>query len=365
MHKKKIIIAAGGTGGHMFPAQALALELKESGYEVLFIGAKLDTNKYFQRELFSYRSISSSTISRGALTRHIAAVISLTKGCIQSWKIINQFKPDLVVGFGSFHTAPVLVGTVLLRKPFVLFESNAWPGKVNRFFSRFAQVSAVQFSRTMSHLSGKSKQVTVPFFQKKEDMTYSKEESLAYYGLKSDLPTALVFGGSQGAQSINSSVLEVMKEASLEGLSLQVIHFTGTKEPADSFAAAYNEIGIKCCVKPFEEKMVHAWNSADIAICRAGAATISELVRFEIPAILIPFPKASEDHQKVNAEELKSLNAALYLTEDVLHKDSLFAALKELISEKQLSNMKDALKEFKRSSQKESLMDIVKELLTN
>lgn len=365
MHKKKVLIAAGGTGGHMFPAQALALELKESGYEVLFAGAKLDTNKYFQRELFSQQTISSSSLSKGALTHHMAAVISLVKGCIQSWKIINQFKPELVVGFGSFHTVPVLMATVLMRKPFVLFESNAWPGKVNRFFSRFAKVSAVQFSRAQSHLSGNSRQVAVPFFQKKEDKTGSKEESLAYYGLSNDLPTALIFGGSQGAQSINNSVLEVMQQVSAQKISLQVIHFTGATEPWEGFISAYNDMGIRCSVKPFEEKMAHAWNCADIAICRAGAATIAELVRFEIPAILIPFPKAAEDHQKVNAEELKSLNAALYLTEDVLHKDSLFAALKELTDKKQLNSMKEALKEFKRSSQKESLMDIVKELLTN
>jgi len=364
MHKKKVIIAAGGTGGHMFPAQALALELKDSGYEVLFVGAKLDSNKYFQKELFAYHSISSSTLS-SSYTRRVSAILSLFKGCIQSVKIIKHFKPDLVVGFGSFHTAPVLMGAVLLRKPFVLFESNAWPGKVNRFFSRFAKVTAVQFSRTMAHLSGKSKQVAVPFFQRKEDRTYSRGESLSYYGLKCDVPTALVFGGSQGASSINTSVLEVMKEISIEGIPLQIIHFTGSKEASDAYGTAYTEMGINSCVKPFEEKMVHAWRCADIAICRAGAATIAELVRFEIPAILIPFPKASEDHQRVNAEELKSLNAALYLTEDVLHKDSLFGAIKELSNKDRLSAMKDALKEFKRSSQKESLMDIVKELLTN
>ncbi|MCX6990853.1 MAG: undecaprenyldiphospho-muramoylpentapeptide beta-N-acetylglucosaminyltransferase [Chlamydiae bacterium] len=363
MSKKKVLIAAGGTGGHMFPAQALALELQEKGYEVLFAGAKLDTNKYFQKDLFSYKAVSSSTLSRGPFFRQIAVGISLFKGLVQSWKVIHQFKPDLIVGFGSFHSAPVLLAGALRKTPFILFESNAWPGRVNRFFSRFALVSAVQFSKAGSHLKGKARQVAVPFWQKKEDIISTKQEALAYFGLTSDLPTILVFGGSQGAHSINSSVVEVAKIASYEGLKIQVIHFTGSNAPFNEYAKVYKSLGIPACVKPFEEKMIYAWSASDMAICRAGAVTIAELVRFEIPSILIPFPRAAEDHQKLNALELQNLSAALCLVEGSLHKDSLFEAVKKIAEPLKLHSMKQALKEFKKVAHKESLFTIVCEFL--
>lgn len=365
MHKKKVLIAAGGTGGHMFPAQALALSLKEAGYEVLFAGAKLDTNAYFQKEIFSYKTVSSSSMAKGAITRHFAVLSSLAKGFMQSWRVIQEFKPDLIVGFGSFHTAPVLMAAACLRFPFVLFESNAWPGRVNRFFSRFAKISAVQFARAASHLSGKKREVSVPFWQKNDEGTPSREAAMAYYGLKENLPTLLVFGGSQGARSVNRAVRAMAEKAVHSLEKMQIIHFTGSKEPWQEYKEAYEEMGISCCVKPFEEKMAFAWTAADIAICRAGAATIAELVRFEIPSILIPFPKAAEDHQKVNAQELQNLGASLCLTEDKLSKDSLWEAVKIMISKEDLQKRKKALKEFSRTSQKESLTDIVKELLNS
>jgi UDP-N-acetylglucosamine--N-acetylmuramyl-(pentapeptide) pyrophosphoryl-undecaprenol N-acetylglucosamine transferase len=363
MSKKKVLIAAGGTGGHMFPAQALALELQENGYEVLFAGAKLDTNKYFQKDLFSYKAVSSSTLASGPVFRQIAVAISLFKGLVQSWKVIHHFKPDLIVGFGSFHSAPVLLAGVLRKTPFVLFESNAWPGRVNRFFSRFAKVSAVQFAKAGSYLKGASRLVAVPFWHKKEDIISSKEQALAYFGLRSNLPTILVFGGSQGAHSVNSSVMEVVKIASAQGLNLQVIHFTGSKAPFEDYAKEYKNLGIAACVKPFEEKMIYAWTASDMAICRAGAATIAELVRFEVPSILIPFPRAAEDHQKLNALELQNLSAALYLAEGDLHKESLYQAVKKIAEPITLNNMKEALKKFKKVSHKESLFTIVCEFL--
>lgn len=365
MHKKKVLIAAGGTGGHMFPAQALALSLQEEGYEVLFAGAKLDTNVYFQKDLFSYKAVSSSSMAKGAITRHFAMISSLTKGFMQSWKVIREFKPDLIVGFGSFHTAPVLMAATCLRLPFVLFESNAWPGRVNRFFSRFANISAVQFAKAASHLAGKKREVLVPFWQSRGEAVPSKAAAMAYYGLKENLPTLLVFGGSQGAKSVNSTALAMAATAALTAEKMQIIHFTGAKEPWQEYKEAYEKMGLSCCVKPFEEKMAFAWTAADMAICRAGAATVAELVRFEIPSILIPFPQAAEDHQKVNAEELQNLGASLCLTEDKLSKDSLWEAVKHMMNKENLLKRKQALKEFSRASQKGSLADIVKELLSS
>ena len=147
-------------------------------------------------------------------------------------------------------------------------------------------------------------------------------------------------------------------------MKFQVLHFTGSNAPFDEYAKVYKELGLLACVKPFEEKMIYAWTACDMAICRAGAATIAELVRFEIPSILIPFPRAAEDHQKLNAFELQNLGAALCLLEGDLDQESLYAAVKKIGEPLKLEGMKKALKDFKKVSHEESLFDIVSEFLT-
>lgn len=359
MSKKRVLIAAGGTGGHMFPAQALAKELINSGHHVLFSGAKLDSNKFFHKDLFDFKVVSSSTILKRSLATLFSSVACLIKGCKEAWKIIDDFHPDVVVGFGSFHSVPLLVAAVGKKVPIILFESNAWPGRVNRLFSRFAKISAVQFSQTMNVLKGRTCLVEVPFWQKQGQILCSQSEARLYYGLEVDRPTLLVFGGSQGAKKINEAIAKVLASKDLL-ISLQIIHLIGKGEPVQMFQQHYENAGIKACVKTFEDQMHYAWMAADFAVCRAGAATIAEMIRFEIPAVLVPFAKASEDHQKINAQELERLGASICVDEASLDKPLFQKALSMLMDETQ--SMQQALHAFKTLENKSRLSQVVENM---
>lgn len=363
MPEKKILIAAGGTGGHMFPAQALAKELKEKGHKVHFAGANLDTNRYFYRHEFTFTTVSSSTLKSGNLFSFCGKMLNLLRGFIHSYFFIKKFKPDIVVGFGSFHSATVLAAATVSGKPFVIFESNAWPGKVNRIFSRFAVLNAVQFSKTADVLKGRKVFASVPFWNKSSESGVSKECALAYFGLENKKNTILVFGGSQGARSLNDCIVSSILALSSRGIQVQVIHFTGHDCDPNIVRNLYEKSGIPCSVKNFEDHMAYAWSAADICICRSGAATVSEIVKFAVPAILIPFPRAAENHQKINADELYKIGGAFYLEEKYLNQDSIGDMLGKILDEDIQKSMNKALINFRTFLGSSSLSNVVEELL--
>lgn len=298
------MIAAGGTGGHVFPAQAFAEEFKDRhpDAELLFAGAGLSTNPYFLKEKFSFVTILSATPAKSHPMAFLKALGMLFKGWCQSIRLLWSFRPQLIVGFGSFHSFPLLAAAVVLRMPFILYESNCLPGRVNRLLSRFACFSAIQFSQASQHLKGKVLEAKMPIWKSSSKKTISREEAVAYYGLQQSIPTILIFGGSQGADAVNKTVAGAFALLAKRLLHpFQIIHLAGTQERADALITEYRSLGIVYCVKAFEEQMQQAWTAADMVICRAGAATLAEQIAYEVPGILIPFPYASEDHQRENA----------------------------------------------------------------
>lgn len=365
---KKILIAAGGTGGHLFPAQALAKEIgaNKKKVELLFAGAGLATNRYFHREIFSFEEVLSSSPYRGRAGELLSALWLILKGVQKSLQILGRFKPDLVVGFGSFHSFPLLAAAVCKRVPILIFESNVIPGRVNRLFSRFSILSCAQFAEAQERLLGPTVAVSMPFWEKEEKKACTKEEARVYFGLKPDLFTLLVFGGSQGAASINRVVSDFAAHLAKEGYKFQVVHIAGSKNE-ESVRSSYTSLDIPVCVKGFEEEMAFAWKAADLVICRSGAATLAELVIFEVPAILIPFPRASEDHQRKNAEFMeKRVQGAITLLESDLTKEELFKRIRPLLDpeSKKLDAMRTSIKLFKQQEkEKKDLKSIVLELL--
>ncbi|MCI0382728.1 MAG: UDP-N-acetylglucosamine--N-acetylmuramyl-(pentapeptide) pyrophosphoryl-undecaprenol N-acetylglucosamine transferase [Chlamydiae bacterium] len=294
-HKKKLLVAAGGTGGHLFPAQNLARKLKEDSknqIEFLFVGNELNANPYFDRVSFSSVNVASATPFSKNIFRTTSGIFQILKGIKQSNDLLSQFKPDLIIGFGSFHTFPILFSALWKKHPFVLFEPNCLAGKVNRLFSKKALFTGVQFSQTKSSLFGEIIPVIFPFIEKRPN----REEAFAYFGLKSDLFTLLVFGGSQGAAAINRK----MGELSLKH-PVQVLHFTGSEKNSAEMKEIYGNKGISAKVKAFEPRMDLALSIADFAICRAGASTIAELIAFEVPSLVIPYPFAYK-HQQENGQ---------------------------------------------------------------
>ncbi|MCP5505769.1 MAG: undecaprenyldiphospho-muramoylpentapeptide beta-N-acetylglucosaminyltransferase [Chlamydiales bacterium] len=357
-----LLIAAGGTGGHLFPAQALALELLQNhpNIRVTFVGAGLKKNVYFKKEVFPFLDISSGTPFSKDPLKMLQALLKLSKGVKQCLRYFRKQKPDLIVGFGSFHTFPAIFAAKIRRVPILIFESNALPGRVNRFCSKWARVSAIQFSHASEYLKSKSICVQMPLLKK--NATISKKEARRYFGLDENRFTLLIFGGSQGAQAINHhfcSALDLLRKKELE---FQVIHIVGNPERAEKLTAVYQDKGISASVKAFEEKMENAWSAADLSISRAGAATLAELIEFIVPSILIPYPYGAENHQVKNALFVSDeIHGGVTIEEKDLTPDGLATMILEVLGngEEKLKAMKSALRSFKEEENKEDLCSVV------
>ena len=356
MRKHKIIFAAGGTGGHLFPAQTLAEQLiaEKEGVELLFAAANLSKSAYFDKAKFPFCDIDSTTPFRGNIFQAIKSIGILFKGVRQSLKLLSEQKPDLVVGFGSFHSFPILCAAALKNIPLILFESNAIPGKVVRLFSKKALLTAFCFPDAKSYLKGNAVEVGIP---RKESRFITKEVARRILQLDLQLPTLLVFGGSQGAKAINQQILQLLP---LLNIPIQLIHFTGNDEMAEEVTRVCKERKIRCYVRKFEPQIDIAWRAADIAICRAGAMTLSELLYYEVPGILIPYPYASDQHQLKNAEFLeKTVGGAILIKESALTPK----LLADTISSMPIQQMKKAIKAYKSQQKKANLGSLIIEHL--
>lgn len=284
--KLRVLIAAGGTGGHLFPAQQLCeLLLKEGDCDLFFAGYKLQDSPFFKKEKIPFQEIAS------APTKEIFPFLkAVWKGFWQSVALIRRFKPAVVVGFGSYHSFPLLLAAALLRKKLVLFEANCILGKVNRLFIPAAEKIACQFPIK------NRKSVLVPFLPWMKRRDWEVEEARKAYGLNVSRFTILVFGGSQGAAFLNGEFPKAAALLHQKGYDFQVVHLTGIGGKAEYLNPA--------AVKEFEKEMPQAYAAADLVVCRSGAGTMAELIRFQKPALLIPYPYAAEDHQKINGQFL-------------------------------------------------------------
>jgi UDP-N-acetylglucosamine--N-acetylmuramyl-(pentapeptide) pyrophosphoryl-undecaprenol N-acetylglucosamine transferase len=301
----KIVIAAGGSGGHLLPAQQLAEQLQEEA-EILFAGHRLDVSAFFRRDQFSFQTIPAAPL-KWSLLGLFKFVKEMIRGVRASIRLIKTFQPDVVVGFGSFHVFPVLLAAFLMRRKLVLFEANCLLGKVNRFFAADAQIVAVQFL-----MKNKARNVRlVPLLPWSEQPALmEKNAARDELGLDRDRLTFLVFGGSQGADFLNRSI-----PGSLPAKT-QAIHLAGSMQAASETAERYRQSGVLAVVKDFDSNMERLYAAADAVICRSGAGTVAELIRYALPALLIPFPLASDDHQRLNAEfVVKTIQGAAMLSE--------------------------------------------------
>jgi UDP-N-acetylglucosamine--N-acetylmuramyl-(pentapeptide) pyrophosphoryl-undecaprenol N-acetylglucosamine transferase len=359
---KKILFAAGGTGGHLFPAQALAEQLRREneGIELVFAGAFLSQNPYFEKK-FPFHDITSMTPFRGSVIKAFKSLFQLLKGVVQSYRLLSKEKPVLVVGFGSYHAFPLLCAAFFKRIPLVLFESNAAPGKVIRLFSKKARLTGIYFPEAKNHLKGKSVAVEIPA-RGVSGTPFTKLEARKEMGLDLNVPTVLVFGGSQGAKVLNSAVVQLL--SLLKG-PFQLIHFTGDEETSLEVGRVCKSLSIPCYVKKFEPRMQMAWKAADVVICRAGAMTLSELLHFEVPGILIPYPFASDQHQMKNALFFETqVGGAVLVPQAVLNAETLHSALLPFLSKgSKKEECIAAIQRFKKEQKKANLGHLIKEIV--
>lgn len=366
---KKVMITVGGTGGHVYPAIALAKQLNKEcpNIDLLFIGGSLSSNRYFDRESFPYKTVACGSFVKKnpfALSKNLGRIL---QGTCQSYGIIRKFKPNLIVGFGSFYTLPTLVAARVASIPIILHEANSIPGKVNRLMSSHAKITGIHFPETAKLLKGNTVEVGMPLREGYALDCVKKEHAREYFELDGSLTTLLIFGGSQGAKAINLLASESITEhLGAYFKDLQIMHFTGDARLTAEIRKKYEKCGIRACVKDFEQRMDLAWRASDLMISRAGAGTIAEETEFEVPGILIPYPQAADNHQDKNADFMvKTVGGAIKLIEADLDTANLAKAIEALLKNNQtkLNEMKESIKNYKRHSRAKDLCALVIENL--
>lgn len=365
---RRILITVGGTGGHIFPAIAVAQKLKEqySDIYVAFAGGGLSENRFFDGQAFPYHDIACGYFPLKNPLKCIKSLGKMALGVRQSERVIKAFKPDLVIGFGSYHSLPMLIASKLLSVPFILHEANTIPGKVNRLLSRYALATGVHFPEASHYLKGKTVPVGMPLRKEMSKAALNRAESFKHYGLSEKKKTLLVFGGSQGAFAINKVMCDALRTYPGDFDMIQVLHFSGHPDETVAVSKAYKECGVTACVRDYEPFMQKAWSIADLVISRAGAGTIAEEVEFEVPGLLIPYPHATDDHQRKNAEHMVDvINGAEMILEKDLDPKDLAKRVYTLLEEEpqQLATMKSAIVAFKQNAEHYDLNSLIHEIL--
>lgn len=308
---RKIIIAAGGTGGHLYPGLALAQELRQRGYEPEFVLRKGDAGReILERGNFVFYEIPSSGLPRSFSVKIFKFIFFLIKGIIAASKILKQTNPKVVLGMGGYVSFPVVILARLKGIPAIIHEQNAIPGLSNRLLFPFVNKVAISFEDSLKRFP-KEKTVVTGNPLRKELFEIKLEDAYKYFDISSERFTILVFGGSQGASKINKTVIDSLPLLSAIRDRIQFIHLTGAKDlPAVS--KGYQSNRFLGRIFQYLHNMGQAYAVSDLIICRAGATTIAELSLLNKRAILIPFPFAAANHQEFNAALLvKSGNAVL------------------------------------------------------
>lgn len=326
--RKTVWIAVGGSGGHLFPAKVCADELAriDPQLQIVFIGEGLSKNPFFEKQ-FPFVDVSSATLSKKNFWKLPNFIFHLVQGLFQTLAVCKNGRPDLVIGFGSFHSLPPLCIATCMRIPFVLFEPNAIMGRVNRFFSKYA----AQVFHGIFPIEIAAQAVAMPL-DKQRLQKLCKTKAKQYYGLDPQIPVILIFGGSQGAKTMNFLAVEALMQVKKKGKQFQVLHLLGPNTDKHAVESRYQAHAIPACVLEFETDMQWAYSAADLALARSGASAVAELLAHQIPSIFMPYPFVEEDHQRKNAQCARELYQFGYIVEQTSHAASdLSAALWKLL----------------------------------
>lgn len=339
----KVIIAAAQTGGHINPGIAIANKIKQENKnaEIMFIGTTRGLeNDLVPRAGFELKTIEAYGINRKISIENIKNMFKTLRGFGEAKKIVKEFNPDIVIGTGGFICGPVLLAATKLKIPTMLHESNAFPGVTTKLLSGKVDTVLLGFEDAKSRLPKAKKTVITgtPTKVKKVQLSQmQKEKMIKELGLKIDLPIVLVFGGSQGAKSINSCLIDIIESKS--NSNYQIIWASGPKQ-YDIIKENLKDKNINIDkidnikILPYIYNMEEMMNLADIIISRSGAMTITEIAKCGKPAIFIPFPFATENHQEYNAKVLENVGAAKIILDKDLNKITLTNTLNEILKNK-------------------------------
>ncbi|MCX5777299.1 MAG: undecaprenyldiphospho-muramoylpentapeptide beta-N-acetylglucosaminyltransferase [Candidatus Firestonebacteria bacterium] len=350
----KIMIAAGGTGGHIYPAIAFAREAAKK-HETVFVGGKGGMEeKIVAAEGFRFLPIPAGKIIRRFTLQNIVNIANFIKGIFASGLAIRKEKPAVIIGFGGYVSAPVVIAGRFFRVPAALHEQNAIPGLTNKLLSKCASVVLASFTGTDNAFKGKVVFTGNPIREKLGSLTRAEARNLLK--IQEGKKVVSIIGGSQGARSLNVIVYEALKK--MQGDKLEVIWMTGEKDSLVYTAKLKEFGGLKVRISAFLSNMEEVYGATDVLIARAGATTVSEVLRCGVPAIFVPFPAAANNHQVYNARSVADKGAALMLEEKNLTGVILAAEIEKLL------NNEESVKTIKENIKKTINKDSAKLMLT-
>ena len=314
----RVLIAGGGTGGHLYPGIAVAREIvrRDPSGVVTFAGTKGGVElRVVPREGFELDLIRSGGLKGKSLPSLVRGVGLLPLSALDAWRVVKRRAPDLVVGLGGYSSGPVVLVAAARGIPTLLLEQNAVPGLTNRLLARVVGAAAVTYESTLGFFGAKgfvSGNPVRPEFFKVGGAAARKGEMTP-----GNPPSVLVFGGSQGAHAINAAMVEAAPALAAAPVGLRVTHQTGERD-LEPVREAYRRAALDARVEPFLYRMAQEMAGADVVVCRAGATTLAEIAAAARPAILVPLPTATDDHQRKNAEVLEGEGAAEVIAQRTL-----------------------------------------------
>lgn len=327
----RIAIAGGGTGGHLFPGIAIAEEFlkRDPQSPVIFIGTKRGIEHRLLGPLgYELKEIDVEGLKGRGIKALIKGVYAIPNSMLQSRRILADFRPDVVIGVGGYASGPAVLTAYLMGIPTAIAEQNALAGNTNRILGKVVRKVFVTYEQSKNLFAARKVTVTG------NPVRAAIAAGLTQIKEKKAGRRILIFGGSQGAATINRTVVAMLPLLQKIKDQVSIVHQTGDRDLAEA-AQAYEQYGIEARVSPFIVDMVSAYQAADLIICRAGATSLAEITVAGKASILIPFPFAADDHQTLNAKAMVEAGAAAMIRESDLTAEKLYSVVENLLGDDQ------------------------------
>jgi len=342
----KVIIAGGGTGGHLFPGLAIAEEFKrrDENNEVVFVGTEHGIEaRIIPREGYPIKFVRSEGIVGKSLFKMIKATAELVLSALDAHRILKALTPDIVIGVGGYSSGAILLIAGLRSIPTMVHEQNSVPGLTNKLLGKIVKRVCVTYHESITSFPmGKTFLTGNPIRGK--ILKGDRGAACRLFSLSDGMFTVFIFGGSSGARSINRAMVDALNHLTDLRDKIQFLHQTGDRD-FENIREAYKKAGVKGTVAPFIYQMAEAYAVADVVVSRAGATTLAEITALGKPAILVPYPHAAGRHQEFNAVKLREMGAAFMVLDDEMRGETLANNIRELYENEALRS------EMRRSSQ--------------
>ena len=356
----RVLVSVGPSGGHIFPALSFldTLKKKQKNLDALLVIPSRSIKADILTDSWKIEYTSISPIRLSFDFRNLIAIFGLLKGSLESLILLIKFRPDIVVGFGSLTSIPLISLAWFFRIRTLIHEQNVIPGRANRLLAKFSDRIAISFPETKDYLKVKKEKIVLTGNPIRQELKrVDKPKALDFFGFNADKFTILVMGGSQGSHRINLSFLEAVSMMS-DTSRVQIIHLTGLKDYA-LLDKRYKDLKIRIKLFTFLKEMHYAYSVSDLVVSRAGATTVAELIFFRLPAIIIPYPFAYK-HQVGNAEVLERMGSAIVIKDNELDANILRRTLDDFINNTDKINlMRSHYDEAPRANANDLLADAV------